>query len=250
MSARIGAHTILPADREGVVLRAEDGVALVGELALPAGGKPARGLAIALHPLPTHGGSADSHLLRKASWRLPALAGIGVLRFNTRGTSSSLGTSEGEHDAGRAEERDVAAAVDFAARRGLANRWLVGWSFGAELAMRYGPRLDVAGGIALAPPMRLVDHLRPWDSPSLPLIAVVPEFDEHCPPDEVARRLRDVPSATVKVVEGAGHLWVGERSVRRVLDEVADAIVPGIAPLETSWNGPTAIYHPKRVATT
>ena len=38
-----------------------------------------------LHPLPTQGGMMDSHILRKASYRLPALADLAVLRFNTRG---------------------------------------------------------------------------------------------------------------------------------------------------------------------
>ena len=35
---------------------------------------------------PTHGGMMDSHVFRKAAFRLPALAGLAVLRFNTRGT--------------------------------------------------------------------------------------------------------------------------------------------------------------------
>ena len=38
----------------------------------------------------------DSHVFRKAAYRLPALAGIAVLRFNTRGTTSVQGTSEGD----------------------------------------------------------------------------------------------------------------------------------------------------------
>ena len=49
---------------------------------------------------PTAGGMMDSHVLRKASWRLPALAGLAVLRFNTRGTG--LG---GRHLGGRVRRR-------------------------------------------------------------------------------------------------------------------------------------------------
>ena len=67
----------------------------MGELALPASGRIAATL-VTLHPLPTHGGFMDSHVLRKAAWRLPALADIAVLRFNTRGTSSPRGTSQGQ----------------------------------------------------------------------------------------------------------------------------------------------------------
>ena len=56
----------------------------------------------------------DSHIFRKAAWRLPALADVAVLRFNTRGTWSEQGTSEGEFDDGRGERYDVAAAIEYA----------------------------------------------------------------------------------------------------------------------------------------
>src|SRR5437660_8498143 len=95
----IMASTILPARREPITLRTEDGLTLVGELALPLNLPPAATL-ICLHPLPTAGGMMDSHILRKASYRLPALAGVAVLRFNTRGTISERGTSEGEYGGG------------------------------------------------------------------------------------------------------------------------------------------------------
>ncbi len=94
--------TVLPADRRPVTLRTADGLSLVGELALPALRPPAATL-ICLHPLPTQGGMMDSHVFRKAAFRLPALADLAVLRFNTRGTSSAHGTSHGEFSDGVAE---------------------------------------------------------------------------------------------------------------------------------------------------
>ena len=133
----IRASTVLPAHRENVELRTSDGHRLVGELALPESGE-IKATLITLHPLPTHGGFMDSHVYRKASYRLPALAGIAVLRFNTRGTSSPRGTSGGAFEEGIGERLDVEAAVQFAVDRGLPNRWLVGWSFGTELALMYG----------------------------------------------------------------------------------------------------------------
>ncbi len=54
---------------------------------------------VTFHPLPTHGGYMDSHVYKKASFRLPAFANIAVLRFNTRGTSSIRGTSDGSSTA-------------------------------------------------------------------------------------------------------------------------------------------------------
>ena len=50
---------------------------LVGELALPEQGEPVATI-VCLHPLPTHGGMMDSHVFRKAAFRLPALAGVAV----------------------------------------------------------------------------------------------------------------------------------------------------------------------------
>jgi alpha/beta superfamily hydrolase len=98
----IRANSVLPARRENIELHTADGLTLVGELARPAEGDPVATL-ICLHPLPTHGGMMDSHVLRKAAWRLPALAGLAVLRFNTRGTTSERGTSQGQFDHGEGE---------------------------------------------------------------------------------------------------------------------------------------------------
>ena len=151
--SEIRAATVLPAKRDPVTLLTSDGLRLVGELALPADGDPV-GTLICLHPLPTQGGMMDSHVLRKASFRLPALARLAVLRFNTRGTSSEQGTSEGAFGDGEGERHDVAAAVRYAVEAGLPARWLVGWSFGTELALKWG--LDdpaaIEGAILLSPP--------------------------------------------------------------------------------------------------
>ncbi|MEI8262192.1 MAG: alpha/beta hydrolase, partial [Actinomycetes bacterium] len=111
MMTEIVANSVLPAVREPLRLRTSDGLTLVGELALPVD-QPARGTVVCVHPLPTHGGMMDSHVLRKMSWRLPALAGMAVLRFNTRGTTSAAGTSEGQFDASTAEGLGLHAAID------------------------------------------------------------------------------------------------------------------------------------------
>src|SRR6478609_8122745 len=110
MGEPIRANSVLPARREALTLDTADGLGLVGELALPEDRDPTATL-VCLHPLPTHGGMMDSHIFRKASFRLPALAGVAVLRFNTRGTWSEQGTSEGEFDNARGEKYDDAAAT-------------------------------------------------------------------------------------------------------------------------------------------
>ena len=244
----IRANTVLPARRENIELRTRDGLTLVGELALPADREPEATL-VTLHPLPTHGGFMDSHVFRKASFRLPALAGLAVLRFNTRGTSSPRGTSEGRFEEGVGERADVEAAVGFAVERGLPTRWLVGWSFGTELALKYGAVDPVAdateGAVLLSPPLhRAVDaDLDAWAASGRPLTALVPEHDDYLRPAEAAERFARVPHARVVGVEGAKHLWVGERFVHRALSEIVDEVTDagsGAAGLPTSWDGPVA----------
>ncbi len=240
MTVDITAGIMLPARREDIELRTADGLTLVGELALPPERDPVATL-VCLHPLPTHGGFMDSHVLRKAAARLPALADLAVLRFNFRGVTSPRGTSEGEFGEGVAEQHDLAAAMDLVAQRGLPAPWLVGWSFGTEVALAWGPRHPIAGAILLSPPLRRVGEteLAAWEETGRPLVAVVPELDDFLRPDEARRRFAAAPSAEIVDVEGGKHLWVGEKQVYRVLSEIVRVVTPAALPLPTTWDGPS-----------
>jgi alpha/beta superfamily hydrolase len=232
----ITASTVLPARRADITLVTSDGLNLVGELAQPMNRPPVATL-ICLHPLPTHGGMMDSHVLRKASYRLPALADLAVLRFNTRGTSSERGRSDGEFGGGETERHDVAAAIGFCADLDLPQLWLLGWSFGSELALRWGNDPDVTGAVLLSPPLRRAGDadLDAWARSGKPLLALVPEHDDYLQPPEARRRFARVPQAEVVGVPGARHLWVGERFVRIVLDEIVRRVNPAAWPLPTDW---------------
>ena len=229
---------LLPARREDIELHTLDDLTLVGELALPERGDPVATL-VTLHPLPTAGGFMDSHILRKAAARLPALADLAVLRFNTRGTTSPRGTSEGAFDGGQAEAFDVAAAMDLVRERALPRPWLVGWSFGTELALKYGRDHDVEGVILLSPPLHRAtdEEVAAWAGDGRRMVVVVPEFDDYLRPDEARERFAAVPQATVIAVEGGKHLWVGESQTRRVLTEIVAAVNPDALPLPTDWDG-------------
>jgi alpha/beta superfamily hydrolase len=234
--AEIRASTVLPARRRDIVLRTADGLDLVGELALPPQNDPVATL-ICLHPLPTAGGMMDSHLLRKASFRLPAMAGLAVLRFNTRGTSSERGTSAGHFGGGGPEREDVAAAVDFCVSAGLPRLWLLGWSFGTELALTWGNVPHVDGAILLSPALhRATDaDLDAWAASGRRLVVLVPEFDDYLRPDEARARFARVPQAQLIAVAKAKHLWVGETYVRIVLNEIVRLLNPGAWPLPGEW---------------
>ncbi|MFI7445507.1 alpha/beta hydrolase [Nonomuraea indica] len=230
----IRAATVLPARREPIELHTSDGLTLVGELALPADRPPVATL-VTLHPLPTHGGFMDSHVYKKAANRLPALADLAVLRFNTRGTSSERGTSQGAFDGGQGERFDVAAALEYAEFHDLPRVWVVGWSFGTELALKWAHDPLVEGAVLLSPPLHRAtdDDLDAWARFGRPLVVLVPEFDDYLKPDDARARFARVPQAEVIGVEGAKHLWVGEPYVRIVLDEIVKRVNPAAYPLPT-----------------
>jgi len=236
MSIEIRGPLELPARREDIELTTADGLTLVGELAEPDAVAPVATL-VTLHPLPTAGGFMDSHIIRKAAARLPALADLAVLRFNTRGTTSPRGTSEGAFDGGASEQFDVAAAMDFVRDRGLPRPWLLGWSFGTELALKYGREHDIEGIILLSPPLHRAtpEEVAAWAAVDRPVVVLVPELDDYLRPAQARERFASIPHAQLIAVEGGKHLWVGETQTRRVLTEIVAAVNPSALPLATHW---------------
>jgi hypothetical protein len=225
----------LPARREDIELHTSDGLTLVGELALPESVAPVATL-VGLHPLPTGGGFMDSHILRKAAARLPALADLAVLRFNFRGVTSPRGKSEGSFGDGILEEHDLAAAMAFVVERGLPHPWLLGWSFGTDITLEYGLQFPIDGAILLSPPLkRTTDaELAAWAGSGKRLVAIIPEFDDYLRPPEARQRFALVPETEIVAVEGGKHLWVGEPQVARVLNEIVARVNPSAVPLPTT----------------
>ena len=179
----------LPGIRENIELHTSDGVTLVGELALPESAQPVATL-VTLHPLPTAGGFMDSHILRKAAARLPAMADLAVVRFNFRGVSSPRGTSGGSFGGGADERLDLAAAIDFVRERSLPHPWILGWSFGTEVTLKYGLEHPIDGAILLSPPLHRTsaDEVAAWAGSGKRLIAIIPELDDFLRPAEAAKR--------------------------------------------------------------
>jgi hypothetical protein len=178
------------------------------------------------------------------AWRLPALAHVAVLRFNTRGTSSASGTSEGSFDEGEAEGLDLAAALEFVRDAGLPQPWVLGWSFGTDVILKHALRTrteqGIQGAILLSPPLRFSQEadLDSWAASRLPLWALIPEFDDYLQPPQAIERFARVPGARVAAVAGAKHLWVGERAVSAALDLIVAAVSPQFSPLPRQWSGP------------
>ena len=213
-----------------------DELTLVGEVATPLGEITAS--LLCLHPNPTGGGMMDSHIYKKAANRLPAMAGIQVIRFNTRGTSSEAGTSEGTYDHGKGEVEDVIAAINYCFDTlKVSTLWVVGWSFGTDLALCYAKDPRVAGLILLSPPMQRTPDsvLEFWQNDSRPVVAYVPEHDEYLNPEQAVERFKIFPRLNLIPIVGAKHLWVGEPFVHLILSEITKQLAPQRLPLPTDF---------------
>ena len=234
MAEPIRPSTVLPANRSPFTLTTADGQTLVGEVATPLTNPT--GAILTLHPLPTAGGMMDSHIYKKAANRLTAMAGITVVRFNTRGTTSADGTSTGTFDNGGTEKFDVEAALSYCLDTlKLENLWVVGWSFGTDLALRHAKDPRHKGLILLSPPLRTSEpsDLEFWNNDGRPVFTIVPELDDYLQPPEAAKRFAVIKNHQMIAAEGAKHLWVGEPSVNRVLSEITKIIAPSRLPLPT-----------------
>ena len=223
---------MLPANRRSITIKTADGLNLIGEVATPIGNRIAS--VLCLHPLPTAGGMMDSHILKKAANRLPEMAGLEIIRFNTRGTTSEAGTSDGTFGDGITEKLDVEAAVNYCFNEVEVEKlWVLGWSFGTDLALKYARDPRIQGLILLSPPLRTsqVSDLEFWAADGRQIIAMIPEFDDYLQPEAAARAFKVISQIKLINVDEAKHLWVGEPAVYRVLSEITRAISPEKLPL-------------------
>ncbi|MCX6442967.1 MAG: alpha/beta fold hydrolase [Actinobacteria bacterium] len=236
MSEIVRSSSIFDSTRTPFHVKTSDGVDLIGEIAAPVG--PSNGAILCLHPLPTAGGMMDSHIYKKAANRLPAMAGITVVRFNTRGTTSEAGSSTGTFDNGIAEHFDVEAMLSYCFDTlSLKNLWVIGWSFGTDLALQHAKDPRHEGLILLSPPLRTTtnEQLEYWNTDPRPITALVPELDDYLRPDAARLRFAVVPHIKIIAVDAAKHLWIGEPSVHRVLSEINSIVTGAKIPLPVEF---------------
>ena len=232
MPELIRPSTVLPANRTPFTIKTGDGLNLIGEVATPIG--EITGSLLMLHPNPSGGGMMDSHIYKKAANRLPAMAGIQIIRFNTRGSESVAGKSEGEYDHGKSEEQDVLAALDYCFETLKINDlYVIGWSFGTELALQYARDKRIKELILLSPPMLSTtdEDLDFWIKDGRAITALIPELDDYLKPDAAKLKFSRVKNLKQIDVAGAKHLWVGEPMVNLVLSEIVKVIAPSRLPL-------------------
>lgn len=201
-----------PLPSEAINFTSADGLRLEGRLAAPDDRAP-RGTAILCHPHPQYGGSMSSKLI-PAMQRSLVAEGWTALRFNFRG----VGRSEGSFGGGVDEVADVLGALDRVRLEGPGPIAVVGWSFGSLVAMNAVARDGgVSSYVGIAPPVRAafrgtfelpaIAELDGWKARSL---FVCGTEDPFCRPGDLQALAAQVPSAEVRVIEGADHFFTDQ----------------------------------------
>src|SRR5712675_299916 len=197
-----------------VTFRSGD-LTLEGLLASPGGEGPA---AVVCHPHPMYGGSMYNNVvdaILAAIWQL----GYSTLRFNFRG----VGASEGEHDGGRGEAGDAAAAMAFLlSQPGVrkAGAVMAGYSFGAMVAVAAGyEHTEVSRIVAVALPLSMTEAQVPA-SASKPLLLVSGDHDSYSPVVGLtALREKVGKTARLEIIKDTDHFFGGsEAELSRVIE--------------------------------
>ncbi|MDH5223748.1 MAG: alpha/beta hydrolase [Actinomycetota bacterium] len=209
----------------------EDGLRLEGELRLP-DGEP-RGSAVLCHPHPKHGGSKDHPILWALRNELAGTRGVAVLAFNFRGVMGSGGIYGGGHG----EIHDARAAIERVRDEapGLPTV-VIGWSFGASVALRES--LDdhrLAALVLIGMPLRPSDVSLPrlpgtaeLRTLALPVLSLSGDNDEYCPPEEARAFVASLPDGRLHIVEDADHyLWRRERDAAAIVGAFVDDVLGG-----------------------
>jgi alpha/beta superfamily hydrolase len=208
---------------ERVTFTTSDGVVLEGELRMH--DEAPRGTAVICHAHPSHGGSKDHPVLWAIRNELAGKRGFATLGFNFRGIMGSAGEFGGGHD----EIEDVRAAIGEVRQRSDGPTLVVGWSFGANVALREAFDDDRVAALALVglplrpndvkiPPLPSAEKLRELRRP---LLLLTGEHDEYCPPHEL--RAYGNGAAEVVIVDDVDHyLSRKEREAASFVGNFAD----------------------------
>jgi len=197
-----------------VTFRSGD-LTLEGLLASPGGEAPA---AVVCHPHPMYGGSMYNNVvdaILAAMWQL----GYSTLRFNFRG----VGASEGEHDGGRGEADDAAAAMAFLlSQPGVHKNGAVmaGYSFGAMVAVAAGyEHADVSRIVAVALPLSMTEAQVPAGA-SKPMLLVSGDHDSYSPVAALTKLQEKIgKSARLEIIKNTDHFFGGsEAELSRVIE--------------------------------
>lgn len=185
-----------PAAETPIRFRSSDGVALVGDLAVPDHPTAA---AIVCHPHPQYGGNRHNDVVRALCDALSA-AGVAAMRFDFRA----------DFDHGRGEALDAVGAIDaVAAAVPDVPVVVAGYSFGAAIALTLHDD-RIRAKVLVAPPLAMM----PVDPAiDVPMLALTPEYDQFSPPERSGPIVDSWADTTHHIVAGADHFLAGHTAV-------------------------------------
>lgn len=175
-----------------------------------------------LHHHPQYGGNMDSKMIHSV-YTCFIDNNFSVLKINFRGVGKSTGT----FDKGIGELTDAAVAIDWLQERNQSNVpiWIVGFSFGAWVAMQLTMRRpEIVGFVALSLPATKYDFsfLSPCPVPGLIIQSSNDTISDESDITELAKRLiNSVKSKHMEyhVIESTNHfLRDKEEEVTQIID--------------------------------
>ncbi len=157
------------------------------------------------HPHSLYGGTMHNNVVESLV-HVYKQKGYTTLRFNFRG----VGRSQGEYDQGQGEQEDVKSALEFLSEDGKKVLNIAGYSFGAWVNGLAGLKENtVQRMIMVSPPVTLLDFGPMPLTPQLELV-IAGSRDQIAPVELIENMLPNWnPRATLEVIEGADHFYVG-----------------------------------------
>ena len=155
------------------------------------------------HPHPLYGGDMYNSVVEviASAYRDK---GCATLRFNFRG----VGNSQGRHDQGLGEQKDVLAARMFLIEQGINRIALAGYSFGAWVNARVGcSNIEQQEMVMVSPPVAFIDF-GPISNLTCLKLVITGSRDDIAPADQIKTLLpRWNPDTRFERIEGADHFY-------------------------------------------
>ena len=179
---------------ESVPLTTADGQELPADIEVP-DRDPIGGVVIC-HPHPQYGGNRFNPVVDAVFRHVPTL-GIAALRFDFRS----------EFGGGLEERRDVVSALDELEERSISPLAIVGYSFGAAVALATEDD-RVRAIAAVAPPLTMMDV----PTPTVPTLVLMPRHDQFTEVEAASEIVASWPESEFRVIESTDHFIAGRTS--------------------------------------
>ena len=166
-------------------------------------------MALILHPDPSKGGTMNTKIVFQL-YKLFINNGFSTIRFNFRG----VGKSDGLFDDGEGELIDAASVLDWMQQYNTNSKkcWVVGFSFGAWVAMQLLMRRpEINGFVCVSPPANIYDFsfLAPCPSSGLIIHGEKDNIASYDSAKILSEKLQKQKKVDIvfKTIKGADHFY-------------------------------------------